>query len=310
MMPTQSTVWVCRVPVATVWGSPDKVREIDREGVSASGRMTNWIEAMNAQQTRDLMESGRIETQLLFGEPVEIDEVVDGWAKIAALWQPSGKDERGYPGWVPIAQLKELQLVHEFGYARVSVMHAQLWSLEFQPLTTIPFNAMLPIKETGDYIRVQTPDGDALIGAEHVEAVPQFHPLPKGTGRDIAELAEKFLNLQYFWGGMSSCGYDCSGLTFNIMKANSIHISRDAGDQAAEGEEVDKNSPTNWRVGDLLFFADDNGRAAVRHVGIYYGNGLMIHSPTAGRAIEIIKIGGTKFENELCAVRRFAEIEG
>lgn len=308
-MQTQSTLWVCRVPVATVWNAPDKARDIDAEGLSAEGRINNWIEAMNAEQTRDLMESERVETQLLYGEPVEIDEISDGWAKITATWQPSGKDERGYPGWVPVAQLEEVELIRESGFVRVITMHAQLWTVDFKPLATIPFNALLPIKETGEYVRVQTPDGDAFISGNQVEIVSQFQDSMIGTGRNIAESAEEFLNLQYFWGGMSSYGYDCSGLTFNIMKANGIRISRDAGDQAWEGKAVDQHSPESWWKGDLLFFADDNGRAAVRHVGIYYGNGLMVHSPTAGKAIEIIEIAGTKYANELCAVRRFTEIQ-
>ncbi|MFD1031831.1 C40 family peptidase [Metaplanococcus flavidus] len=274
---------VCGIPVATVWSSPDKARDVDMEGLSATGRINNWVEAMNMDQTRDLMESGRIETQLLYGEPVEIDVVVDGWAKIAALWQPSGKDERGYPGWVPVAQLKEVELFEEFDYARITGRHAQLWTPEFKPLTTISFNTKLPVLEVNDFVRVQTPDGDALIRSIDVEILERSHAKTGTTGADIVKMAEQFLNLQYFWGGMSSYGYDCSGLTFNVFGAAGIKISRDAGDQAIEGESVDKNSQTDWQVGDLLFFADDYGRAAVRHVGIYYGNGMMIHSPTAGQ---------------------------
>lgn len=306
-MKKPSAEWVCCVPVATVWHSPGKARDIDAAGIAENASINNWIEAMNAGQARDLMESGRIETQLLYGEPVAVDEIVAGWAKIAALRQPSRKDERGYPGWVPLGQLKEVERVHDGPYARVISKHAQLWTDDFKPLQTIPFNAMLPVIADGEYVQVLTPDEDAWIASNQVEMVPHLNAMPTGTGKDIASLAEEFLNLHYFWGGMSSYGYDCSGLTFNVLRAIGIQISRDAGDQALEGAAVDKASQANWEVGDLLFFANDNGRAAVRHVGIYYGNGLMIHSPTAGKAIEIIPLAGSKYADELCAVRRFVE---
>ncbi|WP_251047571.1 hypothetical protein [Planococcus sp. ISL-110] len=63
---------------------------------------------MSREDNEDLTDSNRIQTQLLYGEPVLIDEVVDGWAKVIARLQPCQKDERGYPGWVPISQLKKI----------------------------------------------------------------------------------------------------------------------------------------------------------------------------------------------------------
>ena len=78
-------------------------------------------------------------------------------------------------------------------------------------------------------------------------------------------------------------------------------------DQAAEGLEIDKADEGAWQIGDLLFFAYEEGKGRLHHVGIYYGNGLMIHSPTSGKAVEIIELAGTVHEKELCAVRRFTE---
>ena len=309
MLQTESTAWVCRVAVATVWASPEKVREVDAHGIAENVKINKWIETMNEQENHDLTESSRIETQLLYGEPVLIDEVAGNWAKIVAVWQPSKKDERGYPGWVPLAQLKEVETLDEQGYARIIANKAQLWTEDFKPLAVVPFNAMLPVKSAGQFVRVQTPDGDALIMEDQVEIVSSFDSIPKGTGMDIASLGAKFLDLQYFWGGMSSYGYDCSGFSYNMLKANGVIIPRDADDQSLAGTEVDKDSQATWHIGDLLFFAYEEGKGRLHHVGIYYGNGLMIHSPTPGKAIEIIELAGTKHEKELCAVRRFVQEE-
>lgn len=169
MYPSESTAWVCSVPVATVWTSPESVREVDAHGTGETVKMNKWIETMNEQENHDLTHSGLIQTQLLYGESVLVDEVADGWAKIIALWQPSHKDERGYPGWVPLHQIKEVDTLDELGFARVTVRKAQLWTRNFKPLLVVPFNTILPVKEKGEFIRIQTPDGDAFVKAEEVQ---------------------------------------------------------------------------------------------------------------------------------------------
>ena len=309
MLQTESTAWVCSVPVATVWTAPEKARPVDAEGIAENPNLNKWLQNMSREDNKDLTDSGRIQTQLLYGEPVLIDEVVDGWAKIIALWQPCRKDERGYPGWVPLNQLKEVEALTELGYARVTANKAQLWTESFTPLKAVSFNTLLPVKELGDFVRLQTPDGDALVMADAVEIVAAYNQSPKGSGMDIAKLGTGFLDLPYLWGGMSSYGYDCSGFTYNLMKANGVIISRDAVDQALEGLEIDQHDQNAWHIGDLLFFAYEEGKGNLHHVGIYYGNGLMLHSPTPGKSVEIIELAGTKHETELCAVRRFMEIE-
>lgn len=307
MINAESTRWVANVPVATVWTEPGKVRDIDAFGTGEKTDINKWIKAMSLEESMDLVSSNRVQTQLLYGEPVLIDEVVDGWAKICAVWQPSKKDERGYPGWVPLAQLKEVDALSEAGFARVIADKAQLWTEDFKPLAVAPFNAMLPVKEVGEFVRVQTPGGDAFIIGEQVELAPSVDRIAKGSGMDVAQLAAQFLELPYFWGGMSSYGFDCSGFSYNLLKANGVIIPRDATDQAEAGLEIDKDDESVWQIGDLLFFAYEEGKGRLHHVGIYFGNGLMIHSPTPGKAVEIIELAGTVHEKELCAVRRFTE---
>ena len=309
MLQTESTAWVCSVPVATVWTAPEKARPVDAESIAENPSINKWLQEMSREDNRDLTDSGRIQTQLLYGEPVLIEEVVDGWAKIIALWQPCHKDERGYPGWMPMIQLKEVEALTELGYARVTANKAQLWTEGFTPLKAVSFNTLLPVKELGDFVRLQTPDGDAMIMAEAVDIVAAYNRGPRGSGLDIAKLGAEFLDLPYLWGGMSSYGYDCSGFTYNLMKANGIIISRDAVDQAVEGIGIDQHDQNSWHIGDLLFFAYEEGKGSLHHVGVYYGNGLMLHSPTPGKAVEIMELAGTKHETELCAVRRFMEIK-
>lgn len=95
------------VPVATVWTSPEAPRAVDAAAVADSPDLAAWVASLDAEGTpeRRLGLHGRTLTQLLEGEPVEVLEERDGWARVAAPWQASSADAAGYPGWVPRAQL-------------------------------------------------------------------------------------------------------------------------------------------------------------------------------------------------------------
>ncbi|QBP42800.1 C40 family peptidase [Paenisporosarcina antarctica] len=304
-----STTWVCSVAVATVWTSPESVRQIDAPGFENPVRLPKWLEALNYEDLLDLCEDNRVQTQVLYGEPVLIDEIVGDWAKVNCIWQFSKKDERGYPGWIPLAQLKEMERISDFGYAKVRLPKVQLFSKHREPLLVVPFNTILPvIDDLDDHTVVHTPHGDALILSEDIERAPGIESFIERIGVEVVSCASKFVDIPYFWGGMSSYGYDCSGFSYNMFKGHGYFIPRDADDQAKHGEEIDLNDTSQWEVGDLLFFANE-GSNKVRHVGIYYGNGQMIHSPSTGQSVEIIILAGTKYAKELCAVSRYARTE-
>jgi gamma-D-glutamyl-L-lysine dipeptidyl-peptidase len=309
MLFQSATRWVCSVSVATVWTSPESARQKDTPGLENPVRVPKWLEELTYKDLLDLCEGNRIQTQLLYGEPVLIEEIVGDWAKVICTWQHSKKDERGYPGWVPLVQLKEMERISDFGYAKVRLPKVQLWTKDRKPLLVVPFNTILPVIDNNDqFTLVNTPHGEALILSGEVEHSPGIESFVERSGADIVSCATKFIEKQYFWGGMSSYGYDCSGLSYNMYKAHGYFLPRDADDQARNGQEVNTSDINQWEIGDLLFFANV-GSNKVRHVGIYYGNGQMIHSPSTGQCVEIIELAGTKYEHELCAVRRYAKSE-
>ncbi|MBE3102803.1 MAG: C40 family peptidase [Bacilli bacterium] len=309
MLYQSPTTWVCSVAVATIWTSPQSARQQDAPGLENPVRFTKWLEQSKFEDLLDLCDGNRVQTQLLYGEPVLIDEIVGEWAKVICTWQPSKKETRGYPGWVPLVQLKEMERISDFGYAKVIQHKAQLWTTDKKPLLVVPFNTILPVIDNNDqFTVVHTAHGEALIWTEDIELSPGIESFIERSGIDVVSCASKFLELPYFWGGMSSYGYDCSGFSYNMLKAHGYFIPRDADDQAKNGEEVDFADASQWKVGDLLFFANE-GSVNVRHVGFYYGNDQMIHSPSTGKFIEIIDLEGSKYVKELCAVRRYARPE-
>ncbi|WP_020135721.1 C40 family peptidase [Streptomyces sp. 351MFTsu5.1] len=78
----------------------------------------------------------------------------------------------------------------------------------------------------------------------------------------------------YVWGATGPGSYDCSGLTQAAWKAAGVTLPRVTYDQVNAGTTV---SLADAQPGDLVFFYDD-----ITHVGLYIGNGMMIHAPKPG----------------------------
>ncbi|MFS0575669.1 C40 family peptidase [Sporosarcina sp. 179-K 3D1 HS] len=297
--------WYCNVTVANVWTSPDSVRPQDEPSMSNPARPREWLGNLSLADRLELSEENRIQTQLVYGEPVIVDEMQGDWARVCAVWQTTSKDSRGYPGWVPLRQLKQAQPISAEGFAKVTAGKAQLWNPDGSPSLVLPFNVILPYWYVLDgEIHVCTPEGDGILQLDDVELAPSVHQFLKLPVETAVERGLAFLDLPYLWGGTSSYGYDCSGFTYSMYKACGHFIPRDAADQARQGIAIPTTDPSNWQTGDLLFFASDEGQGNIRHVGFYYGDGLLFHAPSTGKSIEIIKLAGTPYERELCAVRR------
>lgn len=93
----------------------------------------------------------------------------------------------------------------------------------------------------------------------------------------ILSHAQQAIGTPYRFGGNTPDGLDCSGLVEMTYRAAGIRVPRTADEQFRTLPRVQAPRP-----GDLLFFGD---RRKATHVGIYRGNGQMIHAPGNGRAV-------------------------
>ena len=119
---------------------------------------------------------------------------------------------------------------------------------------------------------------------------------------NIIQEAQQFLGLKYLWGGTSSDGFDCSGFMFRLYQSQGILIPRDASEQAGAGKPVLKE---NLQPGDLLFFAKVTPVDKIHHVGMYIGEGLMIHSPNSKSVIRIEPFEAGVYGEEYWGARRY-----
>ncbi|EWG09513.1 C40 family peptidase [Cytobacillus firmus] len=302
--------WLVSVPAATLWTASDSSREIDLEAITNPVNLDAWLEKLTYEPRLELCDGNLVQSQVLYGEEVIVLEEKGGWVHVVVPSQPSSKDERGYPGWLPKAQLTQNEgwKLDSEKAAVIQNKKATLYSIDREPELILSYQTVLPIlNEEAEWIQVQTPEGEGFLISADVKVFESIEAIRKGSGRDIIAAGEQFLGLPYLWGGMSSFGYDCSGFSYSMCKANGVIIPRDAHDQAEAGKPVELDA---IEPGDLLFFAYEEGKGKLHHVGIYYGGGKLLHSPNTGKNIEIIDLKDTIYEKELCAARRYWQETG
>ena len=103
-----------------------------------------------------------------------------------------------------------------------------------------------------------------------------------GTAQVAVNTALAQLGDPYVWGGAGPNSFDCSGLTQFSYAAAGIQLPHSSQMQSTIGTPV---SRANLQPGDLVFFYSPVG-----HVGMYIGNGQMVHAPTSGDVVKVTNL--------------------
>jgi len=114
-----------------------------------------------------------------------------------------------------------------------------------------------------------------------------------------------FYGTPYRFGGSSSHALDCSGFVQKVFRANGIELPRDSRAQAKYGYKV---SLSELKPGDLLFFK--TYKQDVSHVGIYIGDGKMIHAARRGGGVKISSIYDPYYIQRFLFAKRVIEAKG
>ncbi|MDT0308510.1 NlpC/P60 family protein [Streptomyces sp. DSM 44917] len=125
--------------------------------------------------------------------------------------------------------------------------------------------------------RQQQEAAEAAGGGAGDVAPPAGGGSATGLAAEAIAFAEAQLGKPYVWGGTGPNSYDCSGLTQAAWRAAGVEIPRVTWDQVNFGAAVPLDQ---LQPGDLVFFYSD-----ISHVGMYVGDGIMIHAPRPGAVI-------------------------
>ncbi|HEY8729086.1 MAG TPA: C40 family peptidase [Acidothermaceae bacterium] len=288
--------------MATLWHLPTSPRSVDAAALTAPVGVRPWLAAMTTTQRREL--NGRVDSQLLLGERVVVDRVQGGWAHVVVPDQPTPLDARGYPGWIPLAQLTFRAPQPAAQQAVVVAPTAWVYGVDGARLVEVSMATKLPAVSVGvDTIDTSLPDGRAaVVHSADVHVVEAGGaPLPN-TSADVVRTAQLFAGLPYLWGGTSGFGLDCSGFTHLVFAMRGVTIARDADAQARGGRAVAR---ADLQPGDLVFFA---AHGVVHHVGIYLGNNTMLSSLQTGSPVLVSSLAAQPFASEYAGARRYVAV--
>ena len=199
-------------------------------------------------------------TQLLFGELSEILDVKQQWVKVKIIFD-------GYEGWV---DFKQIYILSKIEFANFS----QEISYVSEPFSLLVLNNQPFPVTIGAELR-------GFIKGNIFELAPDKHflideVLLKGKQKkeQILDLAFRYINTPYLWGGKTTYGIDCSGLVQMVYKLAGYKLPRDANQQALEGQVlsfIEEAEP-----GDLAFFENEEGK--IVHVGFILPDQKILHA--------------------------------
>ena len=214
------------------------------------------VVAPSAPVRREPRPDAPLDTEALCGELVQVYERHEGWA-----WGQLAGD--GYVGYLPD---EALRLEAGAPTHRVAALRTFLYpgpSIKLPPLAALSLGAEVTVVErAGDFAVLA--DGGHLF-RRHLVPLDRTEP-------DFVAVAERFLGVPYLWGGKTSLGLDCSGLTQLALGAAGIATPRDSDQlEASVGQPVPfDDSLDGLRRGDLVFWKG--------HVGILTDPDTLLHA--------------------------------
>lgn len=120
----------------------------------------------------------------------------------------------------------------------------------------------------------------------------------------IAKKLPEYLGKPYVWAATGPDSYDCSGFTQSIIRnATGTNIARTASDQYLVSQT--KIPIDDLQLGDLVFFERTGGRRGITHVGMYIGDGVMVHASSSYDSVRTENVFGGYFSGKYVGAARY-----
>ena len=199
---------------------------------------------------KEAKDSSEMVSQLLFGEPVNVIQIIGSWVEI------------------------ETKLDHYKGF------------VDFKHLLAITENELTTWSSNFEYQKaainkIETPWGQQIIscgsfiGKDTFFTIGNYSFEIKSSNNETLKntIEDQFLNTPYLWGGKSIFGIDCSGFTQVLFRLKGIDLPRDAYQQIEIGQTIEF---VNHKINDLVFFKNNDGK--IIHVGLLVAPNKILHA--------------------------------
>ncbi len=134
-------------------------------------------------------------------------------------------------------------------------------------------------------------------------------PMPDDASHPVFALLQEasgWLGTKYEYGGHSRGGTDCSGMVMEVFKSSAgIALPRNSREQMEACLSIDRK---HLKPGDLVFFANNLRTGRIGHVGLYVGEGKIIHA-TSSRGVIISSLDEDYWHNHYAASGRVEAFE-
>jgi cell wall-associated NlpC family hydrolase len=117
-----------------------------------------------------------------------------------------------------------------------------------------------------------------------------------GRAGTALRYAVKQIGDRYVWGAAGPIRWDCSGLTMRAYEQAGVRLPHSSRAQYGYGRSIAR---ANLQPGDLVFFG-----SPISHVGIYIGQGKMVHAPRPGARVQIAEFGSSFGRKKYVGARR------
>jgi cell wall-associated NlpC family hydrolase len=207
-----------------------------------------------------------IDTELLYGETVDVFERSEGWA-----WVQARTD--GYVGYLKAEHLglDVGDITHMVANLRTFIYPEPDFKLP--PLYLLSMNAPLRLTETEE-------GGFGLLSQGGW--VFRRHLAPLGSYEtDHCAVALRFIGTPYLWGGRTSLGLDCSALVQMSLMRCGIHVPRDSDmqERSIGREAICEHDLSDLRCGDVVYWDG--------HCGIWIEPATFIHANATDMAVAV-----------------------
>ncbi len=199
-----------------------------------------------------------LDTELLYGQGVDVYSINQGWALVKARPLITGPRRNHYVGYVKATALGQANAPQH--NVRIIALSAPVFikpDIKSHIVMALPMNSAVRIlSEDEKFIQMDT----GYVHVNHIARTPHY--------RDYVTAAEQFIGRPYIWGGTGAIGVDCSGLVQMALCAAGSDAPRDADQQELYlGKDI---SDTDYQRGDLIFWAG--------HVGIMQNRSKLLHA--------------------------------